>query len=39
MKHLPNQVIEREVNLRASELKSLKHLIYVNRSGEIVIIK
>lgn len=39
MKHLPNQVIEREVNLRASELKSLMHLIYVNRSGEIVIIK
>ena len=39
MKHLPNHAIEREVRLRASELRSLKHLIYINRHGEVVIIK
>lgn len=39
MKQLPNRVIEREVRLRANELKSLKHLLYINRRGDVVIIK
>lgn len=39
MKRLPNQVIEREVRLRANELKSLKHLIYINRHGDVMTIK
>ena len=39
MKRLPNHAIEREVRLRADELRSLKHLIYINRHGEVVIIK
>ncbi len=39
MKRLPNTAIEREVRLRSAELKSLKKLIYINRNGEIVIVK
>lgn len=39
MKDLPNHVIEREVRLRAGELKSLKHLLYVNRQGSVIAIK
>lgn len=39
MKSLPNQVIEQEVRFRANELKSLKHLIYINRHGDAVVIK
>lgn len=39
MKNLPNQIIEREVRIRSNEMRSLKHLIYINRYGEVVIIK
>lgn len=39
MKKLPDMVIEREVRKWCSELRTIKHLIYVNRSGEVCIIK
>ena len=39
MKSLPDKVIEREVRLRANELKTLRRLIYFNRSGDVVVIK
>lgn len=39
MKNLPNQVIEREVRIRSNELRSLRRLIYINRRGEVVVIK
>lgn len=39
MKNLPNQIIEREVRARAHDLKSLRHLIYINRYGEVVTIR
>lgn len=39
MKKLPDMVIEREVRKWCCELRTIKHLIYVNRSGEVCIIK
>ena len=39
MKKLPDMVIEREVRKWGFELRTIKHLIYVNRSGEVCIIK
>lgn len=39
MKKLPDKVIEREVRLRSADLKSLKRLMYINRKGEVVIVK
>lgn len=39
MKNLPNSAIEREVRLRANELRSLKHLIYISRYGKVATIK
>ena len=39
MKNLPDKAIEREVRLRANELKTLRRLIYVNRSGEVVVVR
>ena len=32
-------IIEREVRKWGCELRTIKHLIYVNRSGEVCIIK
>lgn len=39
MKKLPDMVIEREVRKWCCELRTIKHLIYVNRGGEVCIIK
>jgi len=39
MKRLPNVVIENEVRKWGAELRSLKRLIYINRSGEVIVIK
>ena len=39
IKKLPDRVIEREVRIRAAELKTLRRLIYVNRKSQIVVIK
>ncbi len=39
MKKLPDRVIEREVRIRAAELRTLRHLIYVNRKGMAIVIK
>ena len=39
MKKLPDMVIEREVRKWGFELRTIKHLIYVNPSGEVCIIK
>ena len=39
MKKLPDMVIEREVRKWCCELRTIKHLVYVNRSGEVCIIK
>lgn len=39
MKKLPDTVIEREVRKWGFELRTIKHLIYVNRVGKICIIK
>lgn len=39
MKKLPDSAIEREVRKWGYELKAMKHLIYVNRQGEVVRVK
>lgn len=39
MKNLPDSAIEREVRKWGGELRAMKHLIYVNRSGGVVRIK
>ena len=39
MKRLPNAVIEREIRVRAAEMRTLQHLIYISRGGEVLRIK
>ena len=39
MKRLPDAAIEREVRKWAGELRELKHAIYVNRHGNVIVIK
>ena len=39
MKRLPDAAIEREVRKWAGELRGLKHAIYVNRHGNVIVIK
>ena len=39
MKRLPNAVIERAIRVRASEMRSLEHLFYIRRSGEVLRLK
>lgn len=39
MKDLPNAVIEQEVRQRSVALRTLKHLIYISRRGEVVLVK
>lgn len=39
MKSLPDKAIEREVRLRARQTRVLKHLLYINRCGEVVHVK
>lgn len=39
MKSLPDKAIEREVRLRARQTRALKHLLYINRCGEVVHVK
>ena len=39
MKKLPDATIEREVRKWSGELRSLRRMIYVNRRGDILVIK
>lgn len=39
MKGIPDAPIERELRKYAAELRKLKHLMFVNRKGEVLVIK
>ncbi len=39
MKKLPDEVIERELRKHAREMRSIKHLWFINRQREIIDIK